>query len=114
MLNFIFKDNDNIVYIGNHNYEKKDNLIEFTYNDEIIIIEINKNEIMFQKKGKNTDFIIQGDGINNIARIKLIDKNAVFDLKVLKFNFEIMDRYIKIEYSLESDEGSLKTVEFRY
>ena len=114
MLEYIFKDGDKIVYEGKDNFIRNDKRIEFFCGHDNIIIEINRDEVLFLKMNDESIFKILKTKKGNYARLYLLDKKLEFDLNIIFLEILNDNNYICFKYILESDEKTLKSLEIRY
>lgn len=114
MLEFTFRDNDKIIYSNKCNFKKDNNKIEFFCNEETYIFDGDDKKFVFKKINSDNLFTIEKNSKTKNAYIFLKEKNIKFDIKIIFLNYCYKDNYICINYKLESDYESIKTLEIRY
>ena len=114
MLEFIFKDGENLIFKNKCEYKINNNILEFDCEDNNIKIQINEKDFVFCKTNKDSIFTIKKTDDDISAMIYIFEKDMEFDIKLYNLDYTHNDGYINIKYILESDEKSLKSLEIRY
>ena len=109
-LNFIFK-NDNIEIMNMMcDYEFMDNTISFHYDDFHLRFTKGENFISFVRESEDDSLEIINEMGNLKGIIKLDEPALEVPIKVFKFECNWSDDKVIINYIIESDEQSEKTI----
>jgi len=114
MLSFVFKDNGKIVYDGKYDFVMQNDKIEFVCDNSKFTFKFDGNNLYFTKEDNNYIFTLTENNLFKTSNIYIKDKDMIVDIGVLSLSYIYNNDYIKIEYILESDEESLKSLEIRY
>jgi len=108
-LNFILKENNNVVIEKNVMYKVENNYIIFDFDNNMFKINITDN-MHFLKETRDDIFeiIMENDVIKSMYTLKSI--NMTFDVKIIDFSYTFNDNVHVIKYNIESDSESLKEI----
>lgn len=110
-LHFSFKIDDKCIYDEEVLVKKEDKYFTFILDKQNFKFRL--DEFHFVKEKEDEKFEIFG-GDNPKALITLKGHDAVFDVKIKKFEYNKKGTLHIINYVVESDENSLKTIIFKF
>lgn len=108
-LNFILKNNSEIVYKEDIQYNVNGNYIVFSFDKNEFKIDLSEN-FHFIKETNDDIFEIKKNSSSVDAIYTLKEVNMSFDVKVNDFMYTVSNNMYHIKYNLESDSDNVKEI----
>lgn len=112
-LEFLLKNNDDVIYNDEVLYIKNDNDILFTHNNVNYIVRYSNNSLYFMRETEEEIFVIDAKDRGYESYVELKKDNLKFDLIYDNFNFNNGENEIDIIYSIKGDEEVLRNIKIR-
>lgn len=109
-LEFLLKNNDDVIYNDVVEYIKKDNDIIFSHNNINYKVRYTKNSVFFMRETEEEIFVIDTSQGGYESYVELKKENLKFDISFKSLCTDNTENKVEIIYNLKGDEEVLRNI----